>query len=75
MTGTEQMSEPTFDPIAYIQVAAPLLGLGLDAERQAEVATFLGIARGMADILERAPVPVTSLDLAPVFVPAPPPAD
>jgi len=59
----------SFDPDAYIEATAPLLGLTINAERRAQVALFLGIARDMAAILDRAPVPADTLDLAPVFDP------
>lgn len=68
-TGAEPDPADDFDTDAYIRAAAPLLGLELDAERRAAVGTFLGIARGMAAILEAAPVPAGSLALAPVFAP------
>lgn len=63
------MIDDAFDPEAYIRTTAPLLGLDLDAERRVAVATFLGIARDMAAILEAAPVPPGTLDLAPAFSP------
>lgn len=63
------MAADGFDPEAYIQQVAPLLGLELDAERGAAVAAFLAIAKSMADRLEAAPLPAGSLDLAPVFLP------
>lgn len=61
------MSTSDFDPDSYIQATAPLLGLTIDAERRASVATFLGIAKGMAEILEAAPIPEGTLEPAPVF--------
>ena len=69
------MPPADFDPDALIRANAPLLGLTLDAERRAAVSTFLVIARDMAAILDQAPVPDTTLDLAPVFAPAAPDGD
>lgn len=63
------MTDTEFDAEAYIQAVAPALGLDIGAARRPQVATFLTIARGMAEILDRAPVPEPGIDLAPVFDP------
>ncbi len=60
-------SNDAFDPEAYIRIMAPTLGLNLDEERVAGVSVFLSIAKGMAEILDAAPVPDDSLELASVF--------
>lgn len=56
-----------FDPQAHIRAMAPTLGLTLDGERAEGVSTFLSIAKGMAKILDAAPVPENTLELASVF--------
>ncbi|RVU35132.1 DUF4089 domain-containing protein [Hwanghaeella grinnelliae] len=61
------MSDDDFDSEAFIRTMAPSLGLSLDEERVAGVSVFLSIAKGMADILDAAPVPENSLELASVF--------
>jgi len=60
-------SNDNFDAEAFIRTIAPSLGLSFDEERVAEVSVFLSIAKGMADILDAAPVPKNSLELASVF--------
>jgi hypothetical protein len=57
-----------FDPAAHVAAAAPLVGLRLDAERQARVAAALAlVARIAAPALA---VPVTESDEpAPVYRP------
>ena len=60
-------SDDAFDPETFIQATAPTLGLSLEEERVAGVSVFLSIAKGMADILDAAPVPDNSLELASVF--------
>ncbi len=64
------MTTPEFDAEAYIVAVAPTLGLDIQGARRAQVAVFLGIAKGMADLLDAAPVPDGTLDLAPVFSPS-----
>lgn len=56
-----------FDAESYIRSMAPSLGFSLDEDRVAGVSVFLSIAKGMADILDAAPVPENSLELASVF--------
>jgi hypothetical protein len=57
-----------FDPAAYVAAAAPLVGLALDADRQARVAAALAlVVRVAAPALA---IPVTPADEpAPVFRP------
>ncbi|PWR19065.1 DUF4089 domain-containing protein [Zavarzinia compransoris] len=61
-----------FDPDAYIDVQAPVLGLTITAEQRPGVATFLRLAADMAALLEAAPLEDDSLDLDGVFVPVAP---
>lgn len=61
------MTKSEFDPDSYIKATAPLLGLTIDETHRESVATFLTIAKGMADILDATPVPDGTLNLAPVF--------
>lgn len=63
------MSGKSFDPHAYMDAVAPALGLEIAPDYAPQVATFLGIAKGMADILDAAPIPEDDLHLAPVFDP------
>ena len=67
------MTMSEFDPDSYIRATAPLLGLPIDESRRESVATFLTIAKGMADILDAAPVPERTLVPAPVFSATPSP--
>tara|TARA_Y100000588_G_C13575338_1_gene636375 strand:+ start:188 stop:415 length:228 start_codon:yes stop_codon:yes gene_type:complete len=60
-------SNGNFDAEDFIRTMAPSLGLSLDEERVAGVSVFLSIAKGMANILDAAPVPENSLELASVF--------
>ncbi|MCR9073458.1 MAG: DUF4089 domain-containing protein [Alphaproteobacteria bacterium] len=64
------MTASDFDADAYIRAAAPMLGFDLDEERIAAVKPFLLIAREMAELLEAAPVPEDTLNLAAVFDPS-----
>lgn len=58
-----------FDADAHMQAMAASLGLEITPGREAGVRQFLELARRMHDLLEAAPVPADSLELAPVFTP------
>lgn len=60
-------SDDHFDAESFTRTMAPGLGLSLDEDRVAGVSVFLSIAKEMADILDAAPVPNNSLELASVF--------
>ena len=60
---------PEFDPGSQVDCLSPLLGLEIKAAQRPQVIRFLGMAKIMADILDAAPVPQDSLELAPVFRP------
>jgi hypothetical protein len=61
-----------WSPDRHIDAMAPLLGLEVTDAQRPGVRRFLEVARAMADVVERA-IPPDTLDLAPVFVPVPPP--
>ncbi len=52
--------------IAYVQAAAPTLGLQLDAQRAAAVARHFGRTVAMARLLEQAPL-APELELAEIY--------
>ena len=60
---------PGFDAAAYLDQMAPVLGLDITAEQRPGVIGFLELARAMASLVELAPLPDDSLDLAGVFEP------
>jgi hypothetical protein len=62
-----------WSPDRHIDAMAPLLGLEVTEAHRPGVRRFLEVAKTMADLVEAATPPDT-LDLAPVFVPVPPPA-
>ena len=56
--------------LAYVQAAAPTLGLELDAQRAAAVAQHFGRTLAMARLLEQAPL-APELELAEIYRAAP----
>jgi hypothetical protein len=58
------MLDPDFDPAAHVAAAAPMVGLKLDAARQAKVAAALAL-------VVRTAAPALALALAPSDEPAP----
>ncbi len=63
------MPDDAFNPEAQIDALAPLLGLTIASEERPAVVRFLKLARDMAGKLEAAPLPASTLELAPVFRP------
>jgi len=53
----------------YVDAAAGLLGLPIDAERRPGVLMFMGLAAEMAAILEAAPLDEDELAPLPVYLP------
>ena len=62
------MTSTTFDPEAYIEAAAPLLGLTLTPESKAETALQLRVAAAQAELLMMAGAMDEREEPAPVFV-------
>jgi hypothetical protein len=58
------MLDPEFDPAAHVAAAAPMVGLKLDAARQAKVAAALAL-------VVRTAAPALAVALAPSDEPAP----
>jgi hypothetical protein len=64
------MSTPdSFDADAMIDALSPVLGLVIEPENRAGVATYLRVAARMARLVQAAPVPDDEAELAPVFRP------
>jgi hypothetical protein len=64
------MSE-AWDPDAWIDAMAPVVGLDVTEAQRPGVRTFLEIAKGMAEQLESVDLPDDELAPAPVFTPEP----
>ena len=63
---------PAFDPEAFIDIQAQVLGLDITAEQRPGVATFLTLAAEMAALLETVDLGDDTLDLDGVFTPVAP---
>jgi hypothetical protein len=63
------MSDQDWDPDAWIDAMAPVVGLDVTDAQRPGVRTFLEIARGMAERLETVDLPDDKLEPAPVFTP------
>ncbi len=63
------MMKDTGSVTEFVRSAGQTLGLELSEERVEAVATFVAVAQEMSDLLDAAPVPPQSLNLAPVFDP------
>lgn len=61
-----------FDPEAFIDIQAQVLGLDITAEQRPGVATFLTLAAEMAALLETVDLGDDTLDLDGVFTPVAP---
>lgn len=61
-----------FDPEAFIDIQAQVLGLDITAEQRPGVATFLTLAAEMAALLETVDLGDDILDLDGVFTPVAP---
>jgi len=66
------MSDQDWDPDAWIDAMAPVVGLEVTVEHRPGVRTFLEIAKGMAERLESVDLPDDKLEPAPVFTPEAP---
>lgn len=64
------MSE-AWDPDAWIDAMAQVVGFDVTEEQRPGVRTFLEIAKGMAEQLESVDLPDDALAPAPVFTPEP----
>lgn len=58
-----------FDPDRHMETMAASLGLEITPEQAPGARQFLEIAAGMYALLEAAPVPADSLELASVYTP------
>lgn len=58
-----------FDAETHMRAMAATLDLGITPAQEAGVRQFLELAARMNALLEAAPVPADSLELAPVFTP------
>ena len=58
-----------FDAAAHMRAMAGALGLTVTPEQEPGVTQFLDLANRMHGILEQAPVPDGTLELAPVYTP------
>ncbi|TVQ34383.1 MAG: DUF4089 domain-containing protein [Geminicoccaceae bacterium] len=67
--GNDMADETAFDPDAWIDAMAPVVGLPIGDLERPGVRTFLGVAKGMADLLDAVELPDDELALAPVFRP------
>lgn len=63
------MTSDDFDADRHIDAVAPTVGLTITDGQRSGVALFLTIARGMAEIVEAAPVPEGTFHMAPAFRP------
>ncbi len=63
------MHDETFDPDAWIDAMAPVVGVTIGDEQRPGVRTFLALAKSMADGLDTVALPDDELQLAPVFTP------
>ena len=65
------MRDEDWDPDAWIDAMAPVVGLEVSEAQRPGVRTFLEIAKGMAERLEQVELPDDKLEPAPVFTPEP----
>jgi hypothetical protein len=65
------MRDQDWDTDAWIDAMAPVVGLEVTDAQRPGVRTFLAIAKGMAEQLERVDLPDDELAPAPVFTPEP----
>ncbi len=65
------MSDHDWNPDAWIDAMAPVVGLEITEELRPGVRTFLEIAEAMAERLESVELPDDKLEPAPVFTPEP----